>query len=55
MKSNGIEGMRRNILNKVQIAEYFETLIEKSSRWKVFTKRELSLTTFLLKDQSLDL
>ena len=50
----GIEGMQENVTSKVKLARHFENYIVESKRWKVFTKGELTLTTFLLHHDSLE-
>ncbi len=51
MRSVGVEGMKQNILEKIELAKEFEKLLEQDSQFEKICKRELSLLCFrIIKD-----
>jgi glutamate/tyrosine decarboxylase-like PLP-dependent enzyme len=53
IRSLGVEGMRDNITEKIELAKEFETLLKQNPQFEMVCKRELSLVCFrLVKDKS---
>ena len=53
IRSIGVEGLRENIVSKIELAKEFENLLNNNSRFEKICKRELSLVCFrLIKDQN---
>jgi len=46
LRSFGISGMQRNIREKIELAKYFEELVNKSKHFELFIKRQLALVCF---------
>ena len=52
IRSLGVEGMRKNITEKIELAKVFENLLKQNPRFEMVCKRELSLICFrLVKDK----
>ncbi|CAK65709.1 unnamed protein product (macronuclear) [Paramecium tetraurelia] len=53
IKSLGLNGMKEQIQQKIEVANHFEQLVRSSNRFRIFTKPQLGLVTFLLVHEDL--